>query len=137
MVILGDDDPINNPEYPSIVEINDIRVSGEMSSELRVDSDFFTVKSLSTLTQNIDTVSYTEWEWILIPKKSGKSPIKLIIKIKSINKDIVVFNKNVIVKTAPKVVISGFVEKYCQWIFTTIIIPLVIWYWNRKKKKDD
>lgn len=137
VLILGDDDPINNPEYPSLATIDDIKVSGEMSAELRGDSDVFTIKSLSTQIQNIDDVSYTEWEWVVTPKMSGDSPLKLVIKIKDFKKDIVVFNKTIKVKTNATVVVESFFDKYWQWLFTTVIIPLFVWYWNRKKRKDD
>ena len=137
VLILGDDDPINNPEYPSLATIDDIKVSGEMSAELRGDSDVFTIKSLSTQVQNIDDVSYTEWEWVVTPKMSGDSPLKLVIKIKDFKKDIVVFNKTIKVNTNATVIVESFFDKYWQWLFTTVIIPIFVWYWNRKRRKDD
>jgi len=135
VLILGDNDAINNPEYESIATIDDIKVSGEMSAELRGDSETFNIVSLSTGTQNIDDESYTEWEWIVTPKKSGDTPLKLVIKLKGLNKDIIVFNKTIKVKSNVPVVFESFFEKYWQWIMTTIIIPIFIYFWNRKKKR--
>lgn len=135
VLILGKDDAINNPEYPSVAIIEDIRVSGDMSAELRADNDVFKIVSLSTPTQNIDDESYTEWEWIVSPKKSGKSPLKLVVKLKDTNKDIVVFNKNIKVISNMPVAVEGFFDKYWQWIMTTIIIPIFIYFWNKKRKK--
>jgi hypothetical protein len=134
-LILGNDDAINNPEYPSIAMIDDIKVSGEMSAELRGDSDAFKIVCLSTPTQNIDDESYTEWDWIVTPKKDGQSPLKLVVKLKDLNKDIIVFNKNINVKSNVPVVVEGFFGKYWQWFMTTIIIPVFIYFWNRKKKR--
>jgi hypothetical protein len=136
ILILGDDDAINNPLYESVATIDDIKVSGEMSAELRGDSDKFNIVALSTSTQNIDTSSYTEWEWVVVPKKSGDTPLKLVIKLKDLNKDIIVFNKTIKVKTNVSVAVEGFFEKYWQWLMTTIIIPIFIYFWNRKKKKE-
>lgn len=136
ILILGDNDAINNKEYESIATIEDVRVSGEMSAELRGDSSEFNIVSLSTEIQNIDDESYTEWEWRVTPKKSGDIPLKLIIKLKGLNKDIVVFNKIIEVKTNVPVQVEGFFEKNWQWIMTTIIIPIFIYFWNRKKKKQ-
>jgi hypothetical protein len=135
VLILGDNDAINNPEYESIATIDDIKVSGEMSAELRGDSETFNIVSLSTVTQNIDNESYTEWEWIVTPKKSGDTPLKLVIKLKELNKDIIVFNKTIKVKSNVPVVFESFFEKYWQWIMTTIIIPIFIFFWNRNKKR--
>ena len=135
VLILGDDDAINNPNYESVATIEDIKVSGEMSAELRGDSDNFNIHPLSTPTQNIDSQSYTEWEWNVVPKKSGDTPLKLVIRLKKLNKDIVVFNKTIKVKTNVTVVVEGFFDKYWQWIMTTIIIPIFIYFWNRKRKR--
>lgn len=135
-LILGREDAINNPDYPTVATIEDVRVSGEMSAELRGDLDDFKIVSLSTPNQNIDDESYTEWEWIVTPKKSGQSPLKLIIKVKESNKDIIVFNKQIKIKSNMPVAVEGFFEKYWQWFMTTIIIPIFIWFWNRKKKRQ-
>ena len=134
-LILGSADAINNPSLPSVATIEDVKVSGEMSAELRADAGAFDIKALSTPVQNIDNESYTEWEWVVTPKKSGDSPLKLIIRVKDLNKDIVVFNKNIKIKKNVTVAVGGFFEKYWQWLITTIIIPIFIYFWNRKKKK--
>jgi hypothetical protein len=135
ILILGDDDAINNEDYKSVAIIEDITVSGEMTAELRGDEDAFKIVALSTNTQSIDDVDYTEWEWIVNPKKSGKNPLKLVIKIKDLNKDIIVFNKNITIKKNVSVAVEGFFDKYWQWFMTTIIIPIFIYFWNRKKKR--
>ena len=135
-LILGSADAINNPSLPSVATIEDVKVSGEMSAELRADAGAFDIKALSTPVQNIDNESYTEWEWVVTPKKSGDSPLKLIIRVKDLNKDIVVFNKNIKIKKNVTVAVGGFFEKYWQWLMTTIIIPIFIYFWNRKKKKE-
>lgn len=135
-LILGDDDAINNPLYPSIAEIEDVRVAGEMSAELRADDSKFKIVSLSTPVQNIDNESYTEWEWTLTPLSSGSGSLKLIVKVKDLNKDIVVFNRNIKVKSNVPVVVEGFFDKYWQWLMTTIFIPIFLYFWNRKKEKQ-
>lgn len=135
VLILGNEDAINNPEYESVATIDDIKVSGEMSADLRGDSESFNIVALSTPIQNIDNESYTEWEWVVTPKKSGETPMKLVIKLKDYNKDIVVFNKTISIKSNVPVVVEGFFEKYWQWIMTTIIIPIFLYFWNRKRKK--
>lgn len=137
ILILGDynDDAINNSNYTSVATIEDIKVSGEMKAELRGDKDLFNISSLSTEIQSIDDVDYTEWEWSVVPKKSGENSLKLVIKLKDLNKDIIVFNKNIIIKKNVSVAVEGFFDKYWQWFMTTIIIPIFIYFWNRKKKR--
>jgi hypothetical protein len=134
-LILGNSDAINNPEYPSIATIEDVKVSGEMVADLRGDVDIFVINSLSTEKQSIDDDGYTEWEWSVTPKKSGDNSLKLVIKLKDLSKDIIVFNKNIKIKSNVPVVVESFFEKYWQWIMTTIIIPIFVYFWNRKKKR--
>jgi hypothetical protein len=135
ILILGNEDAINNPDYSSIVTIEDINVSGEMTADLRGDSEDFSIEALSTPTQSIDTVDYTEWEWTIKPKTSGMSPLKLLIRVKDLNKDIVVFNKTIKVKSNVSVEVGGFFSQNWQWFMTTIIIPVFLYFWNRKKKR--
>jgi hypothetical protein len=135
-LILGNDDVISNVNLPSIATIEDVRISGEMSAELKGSSIFFDIKKLSTANQDIDSISYTEWEWIVTPKKSGPHALKLIVKLKDLNKDIVVFNKNIFVQKNVEYSLGSFFYKYWQWFMTTIIIPIFIYFWNRKKKRE-
>ena len=135
VLILGDDDAINNSHYPSIATIEDIKVSGEMSASLKGDEHQFKISLVSTETQHVDDETYTEWEWLVTPIKSGHNPLKLVIKLKDLNKDIVVFNKNIDITSNVPVAVGGFLEKYWQWLLTTIVIPVFLYFWNRKKKK--
>lgn len=135
VLILGNDDAINNSNYPSVATIEDIKVSGEMSASLKGDENQFKISLVSTETQHVDDETYTEWEWLVTPIKSGQNPLKLVIKIKDLNKDIVVFNKNIDITSNVPVAVGGFLEKYWQWLLTTIVIPVVLYFWNRKKKK--
>ena len=135
VLILGDDDAINNSHYPSIATIEDIKVSGEMSASLKGDEHHFKISLVSTEKQHVDDETYTEWEWLVTPIRSGHNPLKLVIKLKDSNKDIVVFNKNIDITSNVPVAIGGFFEKYWQWILTTIVIPVFLYFWNRNKKK--
>jgi hypothetical protein len=136
-LILGDHDAINNPEYPSVATIEDVRVSGEMSAELRGDIGAFKIVALSTLSQNIDNESYTEWEWYVTPLKGGQSPLKLVVILKDLNKDIVVFNRVIKVKTNVPVAVESFFDKYWTWLISTFVIPLFLYYRNRKNNKKE
>lgn len=135
ILILGQDDPIDDNDYPSIAVIEDIRVSGEMSAELRGSGDWFKIVPLSTQSQDIDTSTYTEWEWRIDPIRAGKSALKLVIKVKKINKDIIVFNKTIGIKSNIPVNIGSFFDKYWQWLLTTIVIPVFLFFWNKRRKR--
>ncbi len=133
-LILGDRYAINDPNLPSVATIEDIQISGDMTAELVSDKESFKIELLSSPTQSIDSNTFTEWEWIVTPLTSGERSLKLVIKMKNSNKDIVVFNKNIVIKKNVSVAVESFFEKYWQWFMTTIIIPIFVYFWNKKKK---
>lgn len=128
----------------STITIESIRVSSIMSASLTSNSDeYFKITSKSTETQNIEQFGYTEWEWNVIPLKGGDNPLKLIIKVRIISedgeksfKDIVVFEKNITTKTNITYSVKNVATKYWQWSLSTLIIPFIVWFYNRKKKKE-
>jgi hypothetical protein len=104
----------------------------------------FKIASKSTETQNIEQLGYTEWEWNVMPLKSGEHELKLIIKVRITSedgeksfKDIVVFEKNVFAKKNISYSIKNLFNKYWQWSLSTLIIPFIVWLYNRKKKKKE
>lgn len=136
VLIIGDRNiPIFDETVDSKVSIENIIVSDDMSAEILCDTNYFKLTQLNTKTQKIDSIGYTEWSWQVTPQKSGKGYLKLIIKIKSIEKDIVVFDKSIEVKSNYTYSTQNFISSYWQWIMTTIIIPLIIFFYKKRKKK--
>jgi hypothetical protein len=146
MLVIGDNKiPINDTTVQSTITIESIRVSSIMSASLTTDSEEnFKIASKSTETQNIEQLGYTEWEWNVIPLKSGEHELKLIIKVRITSedgeksfKDIVVFEKNIFAKKNVSYSIKNLFNKYWQWSLSTLIIPFIVWLYNRKKKKKE
>jgi hypothetical protein len=145
-LVIGDNKiPINDTTVQSTITIESIRVSSIMSASLTTDSEEnFKIASKSTETQNIEQLGYTEWEWNVMPLKSGEHELKLIIKVRITSedgeksfKDIVVFEKNVFAKKNISYSIKNLFNKYWQWSLSTLIIPFIVWLYNRKKKKKE
>jgi len=135
---------INDVELDSKVTIENIRVEKTMTAQLMSENSSFEITSLSTETQNIEDKGYTEWSWVVVPLKSGHSYLKMIVKVKIRTggqvsyKDIVVFDKNIEVKTNISAGFQSWLSEYWQWLLTTIFIPLIIFFYkNRKKKKSE
>jgi len=136
VLVIGDRHiPINDETVDSKVTIENIRVDKVMTSEILYDSLSFYVKPLNTKVQDVDSIDYTEWSWEVMPLKSGKGYLKLIVKVKSTDKDIVVFDRAIQVKSNIGYSINTFIGNYWQWIMTTIIIPLIVFFYKRRKKK--
>ena len=128
------------------VIIDSIRVSSVMTAkliDLSPDKSFFLIKELSTSEQSVEKKGFTEWQWSVKPIKTGNNPVKLIIKIR-INqdgvqsiKDLPVFNKVIFIKAQPISFLKDFWLKYWQWLFSTLIIPIFVYFYKKKKSNKD
>lgn len=143
-LVLGDRNiPISDVNIDSKVTIENIRVEKTMVAQLISADGNFKVTPQNTDKQIIEDNEYTEWGWIVTPLKSGRTYLKLIIKIKIDTdgevtyKDIVVFDKDIQVKANATFEVKNWLAEYWQWLMTTIIIPLVVWFFKRKKKGEE
>lgn len=140
-LINGNGVSIADANIDSKITIASIRVEPVMSAKLISDSSKMIIQSTSTFIQDIEKEGFTEWTWRLTPTKGGDIFLKIIVSVivesenKTITKDIPVYDEVVVVKSNYIFTIKGFIKEYWQWIMTTIIIPFVIWFYNKKRKK--
>jgi hypothetical protein len=118
-----------------------IPTSNSMSVELIDPSNserkMFHITSVNSNIQTVlDGIAFTEWVWSVTPIRSGKSNLKIIIKIVQDNTPIEkVYSQEVKVKVNPTLQVWMFIEKWWMWIITTILIPVVSWWFKNKYKK--
>ena len=140
-LIRGDGIPIADIKVDSRIIISSIRVEPVMSAKLLTDSSKMIIQPVSTETQDIEKQGFTEWAWRLTPIKGGDVLLRIVVNIKQkvdgdvILKDIPVYDEVVSIKSNVVFSVGGFISQYWQWIMTTIIIPLVVWFYNKKKSK--
>ena len=126
----------------SSISVESIRVENTMSADIISENGTFQIDTLSTSLQDIDKTGYTEWEWEITPLKAGNDLLKLIVRVRVKTddgltyKDIIVYDKTVMVKSNTKFVITRFISNYWQWLITTIIIPIIVWLFKRRKDKE-
>jgi len=144
MLVVGDRKiPIADDVDNSVVEVEDINVSPIMSANLIVSKNSFRIDTLSTEYQNISKRGYTEWAWNIVPLKGGNNLLKLNVKIRikedgeTYYKDIVVFDKKINIKSNIKFSIITWISEYWQWLFATILIPLIKWLYDEWKKRKE
>lgn len=84
---------------------------------------------------------FTQWEWGVTPQNSGWHSLVLSVKavIKIPNRpdvciDYPVLEREIYVKINPVHTTKSFIGKYWQWIIGTILIPLIGWLYNRRRK---
>jgi len=102
------------------------------------DSRSFDVVKDNDSIQLVDTNgTYTQWSWNVTPLKVGTGKLKVVISIiRDGNKKDVVYTDDVTIKMDLPKQISFWVNKYWQWIMTTIVIPFIVWLYKKFKKKD-
>ena len=135
----------NNTIYEGDVDtkviIENIRVESLMSASLIGDEEKFYINEMSTKTQVLEDSSYTEWSWVVNPLKGGNNHLKMIITVvindDGYSKDIVVFDKSIEVRSNIKFSVNTWFSSYWQWLMTTIIIPITIWIYRKRKKKRE
>jgi hypothetical protein len=133
--------PINDVTIDSKVVIESIRVEPIMSASLLSEEGKFLITPVSTETQNIEDKGYTEWQWRITPLKGGYNFLKLVVKVRICNengvfyKDITVFDKNIKVKSNITFSIKTWISNYWQWLISTIFIPLIVWFYKKKKEE--
>jgi hypothetical protein len=126
------------------VTIVPINVTSKMEVKLvdpSPDNDpSFNIKSVNKSEQVIEDEVYTQWDFTVVPLKSGDHELKLVVSIiKGGEVKEQVWSDNIRVKNNVPEKVLTFWEKYWQWLLTTIIIPLVVYFWKKredKKKKD-
>jgi hypothetical protein len=102
------------------------------------DSKKFDIVKNNSEVQMVEKDDYTEWSFSVTPIRSGKSVLNIVVSIiKGDLKKQIVYSDSVLVETDAIVVVNSFWEQHWQWIFSTIIIPISVWLWNKKKKKAD
>jgi hypothetical protein len=143
-LILGEREiPISDETIESTATIDNIRVSRTMTVKLLSEDGAFEISPMSTDKQVLEDESYTEWSWVVSPLESGTNYLKMIITIKvesgddTSYKDIVVFDKNIKVKSNVSLGVKSWISEYWQWLMTTIIIPLVVFFYKKKSKKKE
>lgn len=110
-------------------KIENIRISRYMIVNLRGDD--FKVEALGNEEQIIEDHDFTQWDWKVVPLKSGnrKLWVSITIQIKAENeqgrKTLPILEKEIPVKINPIYSTNTFVSQYWQWLIASAIIPIV------------
>lgn len=102
----------------------------------------FTITPITPLKQGIFDNKNTEWLWYLEPKEPGNHEISLditaIVKVDGERAEhhIKTFNKTISVKIEPADEILNFIKSYWQWLFTVLLLPIIKYFWGKRKKAD-
>lgn len=123
-----------------IPQIEEIRVGTFMKVHLTGDN--FDIKTLSHEEQPVIGEGFTQWDWDVIPLKSGIQFLLLTVtvRIKIPNydeerKDYPVFERQIRVKVNLSYSINKFIKSYWQWIIGIMISSGIIRWIARKLRR--
>ena len=102
------------------------------------DSKSFDIVADNQAVQIVDSSeSYTQWSWNVTPLKTGSTNLKVVVSIiRNGNKKEVVYEDKVVVKVNPIKQIAFWFNKYWQWLFTALLIPIFKWLYDKYFKKE-
>jgi hypothetical protein len=122
-----------------VPQIEEIRVGTFM--KVRLTGNNFDIKSLSHEDQPVTGEGFTQWDWDVVPLKSGNQSLLLsvTVRIKIPNdgeetKDYPVFEREIKVKVNLIYSTKNFIKSYWQWIVSAIIASGIIGWVIRKWK---
>ena len=122
-----------------------IAIADKMKVELKYsDKDFETIYKPENEDQIFDGVNDMNWDWIIKPTKVGNIQITIVVSAFD-NKS----GRWISVQTPPKIYnikvqvdprgyfakLWGFLESNPEWLFIQILIPLVTFFYGRKRGK--
>lgn len=124
-----------------IKSAEEIKISKIVSAKLNAPD--FSITSASSTEQAIIEDSKTEWIWNLRPLKPGLHPINLVIEAQvTVNNKttphfIRTFDKQVMIEISTTQLVSNWWNKYWQWVFVTLLLPLGKWLYEKYSKKKE
>lgn len=126
--------------------LNNIKIEGaEISSQIKaskivfakLNAPYFEVINLTNEEQPLNEENSTQWLWQLKPLKSGIHEINLtitaLVKVddKTSTYHIKTYDEKVTIEITPKQILINWLEKNWQWLISTLLLPLGIWYYKR------
>ncbi len=126
---------------PGTVEGATVQVSKTMQAELK--SSGFTIVAITPITQAVSQKETTRWKWEIKPLHKGNNNLHLsltaIVDVgdgEPTQRSIRTFEKNIEVKVRAVQSVGTFMENNWQWLWTTLLVPLLGYFWNKRKREQ-
>ena len=114
-----------------------IKVSNQM--EARLTGPYFQIHAVTPESQAIPSNEVTKWQWEVKPVKAGQQKLhltlisKFTVQGQPTSRTIRTFDKTIEVNVTLSQKVTVFWEKFGQWLWAGIIIPVAGWLWKRRK----
>lgn len=101
----------------------------------------FKITKITSEEQALKENETTEWVWKLEPTEVGNHEIEVtitaVIKIdgESTPYHIRTYDQTIKVEITPKQLVDNWFKEHWEWLFSTLLIPVGVWIYTRRKKK--
>ena len=98
----------------------------------------FTIRSITPDTQAIASATPTEWKWEVQPLTPGRQTLSLSLNAlltvegSTVPHTFKSFERSIQVHITMGQLVSGFVGRNWQWLWTTIAVPVLGWLWHKR-----
>jgi hypothetical protein len=110
------------------------------SMEAHLTGAGFTIDPVTPAVQLVSGEGVTEWKWEVEPKEVGKRRLHLtlsaIIDLRGRESTYTVrtFERTLIIRVTLRERLTGFAEDNWQWLWSALLIPIVAWLLQRRRK---
>lgn len=108
--------------------------------EVQITAPDFDVKPITPTRQLLSSTKTNSWKWTLQAKSSGVHSIDVsvtaVVELSGARTEhhIKTFNKRVDIEITAQQLLSQWFSKYWQWLATTIVVPLFLWWFKSRRK---
>lgn len=116
-------------------------ISVSRITDVKLTAPSFEVDAITPSRQVLKDKDINTWKWTLRPKSSGKHTIDItvlaVVEAEGVRVEntLVTFARQVQIEITPQQLLSQWFAKYWQWLASTIVIPLLLW-WYKSRKRD-
>nr|CUV32070.1 conserved exported protein of unknown function [Ralstonia solanacearum] len=124
-------------EAPGAREAATVRAGANLNMKAHLTGPAFEINPIEDETHMALLDATNRWSWTIKPKTSGSLGLHLTLEalLADGNVHVRTFDRTIEVKViSPAKRVASFIGTNWQWLWTTIVVPLVGWLWSRRRK---
>jgi len=121
--------------------VDGARIKYSNRMEARLTGTGFEIEAVTPEIQAVGGPNITEWRWEVKPTETGDQRLHLTLTAMIVVKGtdtpypVRTFDQTLEVNVAWTTRISGFFKDNWQWLWAAILVPLVTWWFSRRKRQ--
>jgi hypothetical protein len=122
-------------DLPGVLQGEAIRVAPRMEAVLSGQN--FRITAITPALQAVSRGEPTEWRWEVSPTTPGDHRLHLALnaRVTDTARTLRTFDRTIQVNVTAGQRLSSFVGNNWKWLWTTALVPLAGWLWQRRRRK--